>query len=102
LDIRYPVKYTQGEILLKIHEKLQGTGIDVKVLHGQKPLYIPKDHFLVETLIRVYKEQTGDEDAKPLSIGAEPMPGPLVPELPLEPHFPAVLSWHTRRTNILR
>ena len=69
LDIRYPVKYTQGEILLKIHEKLQGTGIDVKVLHGQKPLYIPKDHFLVETLIRVYKEQTGDEDAKPLSIG---------------------------------
>ncbi len=69
LDIRYPVKYTQGEILLKIHEKLQGTGIDVKVLHGQKPLYVPKDHFLVKTLISVYKDQTGAEFAEPLSIG---------------------------------
>ncbi|HZJ57502.1 MAG TPA: M20 family metallopeptidase [Clostridia bacterium] len=69
LDIRFPVEYTQGEILLKVHEKLKGTGIDVRVLHGQKPLHVPKDHFLVETLIRVYKEQTGEESAEPLSIG---------------------------------
>ena len=102
LDIRYPVKYTQGEILLKIHEKLQGTGIDVKVLHGQKPLYVPKDHFLVKTLISVYKDQTGAEFAEPLSIEAGPMPGPLISVLPLEPYFPAALSWHIRRMNILR
>lgn len=68
IDIRFPVKYTQEEILSKIRQKLQGTGIEARVLHGQKPLYLAKDHFLVKTLSRVYKEQTGEE-LEPLAIG---------------------------------
>lgn len=68
IDIRYPVKYTQEEILGKIEESLEGTGINIRVVHGQKPLYIPKDHFLVKTLTRVFKEQTGQE-LEPLAIG---------------------------------
>ena len=68
IDIRFPVKYTQEGILDRIRESLEGTGIEVSVLHGQKPLHVPKDHFLVKTLSRVYKEQTGQE-LEPLAIG---------------------------------
>ncbi len=68
LDIRYPVKYNEEDILSQIGKSLEGTGIEAKVLHGQKPLYVPKDHFLVETLSRVYSEQTG-QHLEPLAIG---------------------------------
>ncbi len=68
IDIRYPVKYTEGQILTKIREKLHGTNIKVNVINSKNPLYLPKDHFLVKTLINVYKEKTGEE-LEPLSMG---------------------------------
>lgn len=68
IDIRFPVKYSQEEIMDVIEQRLNNTGIEAKVLHGQDPLYVPKDHFLVKTLSRVYKEQTG-QDLEPMAIG---------------------------------
>ncbi|MFY9175978.1 MAG: Sapep family Mn(2+)-dependent dipeptidase [Caldicoprobacterales bacterium] len=68
IDIRFPVKYTTEEILSAIEERLNNTGIAVRVIHCQHPLYVPKDHFLVKTLSRVYREQTG-QDVEPLAIG---------------------------------
>lgn len=68
IDIRFPVKYSQEEIMDVIEQRLNNTGIEAKALHGQDPLYVPKDHFLVKTLSRVYKEQTG-QDLEPMAIG---------------------------------
>ncbi len=34
-----------------------------------KPLYVPKDNFLVEKLMKVYREQTGDVESEPITIG---------------------------------
>lgn len=68
IDIRYPVKYSEDVIINGINKAIEGTGIEAKVLHGQKPLYVPKDHFLVKTLTKVYSEQTG-EDLEPMAIG---------------------------------
>ena len=45
IDIRFPVKYTQEEILAAIEQRLNNTGIVAKVLYGQNPLYVPKDRF---------------------------------------------------------
>ena len=68
IDIRYPVKYKEEEIIEAIEQNLDTSGIGIRLVHGQKPLYLPKDHFLVKTLGRVYREQTG-QDLEPLTIG---------------------------------
>lgn len=68
IDIRYPVKYTKEQVIEGIKNALEGTGINVKIEHSQDPLYIPNDHFLVQTLMEVYNEETG-QALKPLAIG---------------------------------
>ena len=35
----------------------------------QPPIYFPEDHTIVRTLMEVYREQTGDREARPLVIG---------------------------------
>lgn len=68
IDIRYPVKYTQAQVIEGIKKALEGTGIEIEVGHSQDPLYVPKDHFLVQTLMEVYEEETGQK-LEPLAIG---------------------------------
>ena len=34
-----------------------------------KPIYVPKNDPLVEKLMKVYKEETGDLDSEPITIG---------------------------------
>ena len=38
-------------------------------VYKRQPLYVPKDSFLVSTLMNIYKELTGDNDAQPVAIG---------------------------------
>ena len=68
IDIRYPVKYTKAQVIEGIKNALKGTGIEVEEGHSQNPLYVPKDHFLVQTLMDVYREETG-QMLEPLAIG---------------------------------
>lgn len=70
INVRYPIKSSSEEVYKGIRQELEGTGIDV--IEGSKdtkPLYIPKDNFLVEKLMKVYREQTGDVDSQPITIG---------------------------------
>ena len=76
INIRYPISNTGEEVYNGIRENLKDTSI--KLVEGeseQKPLYISKDNFLVKKLMEVYREETGDKDSKPITIGEEPMQG---------------------------
>jgi succinyl-diaminopimelate desuccinylase len=68
LNLRYPVTFKVEDVLTHFNKKLSGTGFEVKGLLNQNPLYFPKDHELVRTLLNVYESETKTK-AEPLAIG---------------------------------
>jgi len=68
IDIRYPVSLEKEHILSRIYHVAGAHGIEVEVLEHQGPLYVPEDHFLVQTLKKVYADQTG-QPAYTVAIG---------------------------------
>lgn len=70
INIRYPIKSSSKEVYDGIRENLKGTKVELVEGKGDtKPLYVPKDNFLVKKLMKVYREQTGDVDSEPITIG---------------------------------
>lgn len=91
VNIRYPITSTMEAVFGGIREALEGTGIELVEHEHMKPIYFPKDHPLIETLMGVYREQTGDVASQPITIGggtyARAMDncvafGPLMPGMP--------------------
>jgi succinyl-diaminopimelate desuccinylase len=86
-NLRYPVTFKLDDMMKPFNERIKGTGIKIENFEHQKPLFFPADHPLIQTLKKVYTEQTGKE-ATLLAIGggtyAKEMPnivafGPLFP-----------------------
>lgn len=70
VNVRYPIKSTSEEVYEGIRKSIKGTGLElVEDDSDMKPLYVPKDNFLVEKLMGVYREQTGDHSSEPITIG---------------------------------
>ena len=70
VNIRYPIDSSGEEVYAGIRENLKDTDIRlIETKNEMKPLYVPKDNFLVETLMKVYKEESGDQASKPITIG---------------------------------
>lgn len=68
-DIRYPVTIEKETVIEQVEKRAKTKGLNVKVKSTQKPLYVPKDSFLVKTLMDIYKDITGDVEAEPIAIG---------------------------------
>lgn len=68
LDIRCPVTYPNEKVIDMLEENLKGI-MEVEVVSNSKALYVPKDSFLVSTLMKVYQNVTGDTESKPIAIG---------------------------------
>lgn len=68
-DIRYPVTFDKEQVIEKIDPKAEKFGIEVAVRSAKGPLYVPKDSFLVKTLMEVYQDITGDYESQPVAIG---------------------------------
>jgi succinyl-diaminopimelate desuccinylase len=70
INVRYPIKSTAQEVYDGIRDNLKDTPILLaEGKSDSKPLYVPVDNFLVETLMKVYQEHTGDKESKPITIG---------------------------------
>ena len=69
LDMRVPVKIELDKIEETIKKNPEDYGYEFELYSESKPLYVPKDSFLVSTLMNIYKELTGDNDAQPVAIG---------------------------------
>ncbi|MFV0288154.1 MAG: Sapep family Mn(2+)-dependent dipeptidase [Mycoplasmatales bacterium] len=69
MDTRIPVLVDEKEILKKYKTLIEENGFEY--VHGktQDKLYVEEDSFLVSTLMKVYKDVTGEVDAKPLTSG---------------------------------
>lgn len=70
VNVRYPIKGDSKSVYHGIRENLKNTNVEViEGVKDQKPLYVAKDNFLVQKLMKVYKEETGDYDSEPITIG---------------------------------
>ena len=70
IDNRVPVSYKCREAQELIEKNLEGTRFRFANPDIIEAIYVPKDSFLVQTLMDVYKEVTGDEKAEPQVDGA--------------------------------
>ena len=68
LDIRYPVTCKMEDILPIIEREAKEVGISVRVASHSLPLYVPKTHPLIISLISAYEKITGKK-AELLSMG---------------------------------
>lgn len=81
LNYRFPVTFERDPVCAKFVETLRGHGFEVQAGSGSHPLYMPEDSDLVKKLMKVYRDETGDYESKPMSIGggtyAKEMPNML-------------------------
>jgi succinyl-diaminopimelate desuccinylase len=68
INIRYPVTYSQQQIIDTINKALEGSGVEVEFGDFHLPLHVPEEGFLIETLKQVYTQQTG-QPAKAMTTG---------------------------------
>lgn len=93
INVRYPIKSSSEEVYDGIRKNLQGTKL--QLIEGNsdtKPLYIPKDNFLVEKLMKVYREQTGDMNSEPITIGGGTYARAMDNAVAFGPMFPGQLD----------
>lgn len=68
-NIRYPVTFKDFIVESGIQGALDNPfNVKCSTLSHQDPIYMPKDHKLIKTLMNVYKDYTGDP-SQPITIG---------------------------------
>lgn len=69
-NIRYPVTWKGSDVTQRAEKFLKKNfpSCSVKATKDSAPLYVPLENPLVQTILEVYKEETG-ENLEPLSIG---------------------------------
>ena len=68
-DSRVPVSFSVDSVEEKVKEKMRGTGYEYERVGTERPLYVPKDSVLVQTLMEAYRKVTGDTESQPQSSG---------------------------------
>jgi succinyl-diaminopimelate desuccinylase len=69
IDIRIPVTSDKQEIVKSLTNIAKEYGLEYKEFDYLRSIYLPKDHFLIETLMSVYQEVTKDTVSEPISSG---------------------------------
>jgi len=69
IDIRFPVSYEKAKVTAALENAAREYGITVEEFDYLRPLHISTDTPLVKTLMRAYREVTGDGETKPISTG---------------------------------
>lgn len=69
LDIRYPKQGDHEEVRKNLEAAIHDYDLTILDRDLTDCLYVPKDSALVQKLMKVYQEETGDMDSQPLAIG---------------------------------
>ncbi|KNF07482.1 dipeptidase [Gottschalkia purinilytica] len=69
VNVRYPITYNVDDVYNGIKKELES--IDAKIIEKghMRPIYISKDHELIQKLMKVYRDETGDVETEPITIG---------------------------------
>jgi succinyl-diaminopimelate desuccinylase len=69
IDSRIPVTVSKEEMVAKLRTMAAKYGLDYQEFDWLGPIYLPLDHFMVETLMKVYRQVSGDAVTAPKSSG---------------------------------
>ena len=69
IDIRYPVTFTSSQVIRQWQDHMEDDNGVIEVKNTVEPLFYPTDSPLVSSLMKAYREATGDNEAQPLVIG---------------------------------
>ena len=69
VDVRFPVGYTKQQVEENLRKATEPYGLRVERHTDLPALYTDPDSPLVKTLLRAYREVTGDETTGPLVTG---------------------------------
>lgn len=69
INVRYPVTFDADTVYDSIMPVLDP--YDLGIIKGKhdEPIYIPKEDPMIQTLMDIYRRQTGDQNSEPLVIG---------------------------------
>ncbi len=68
-DSRIPVLVDENEVYSQYEAAINAVGMEYVQVKSQEKLYVAEDDELIQTLMSVYKEVTGDQEAKLLTTG---------------------------------
>ncbi len=68
-NIRYPVTWTLEALQERLQPVLERTGFRLSNVRHTPPLYIPPDTPFLQAILRVYREETGDYESQPTTMG---------------------------------
>ncbi|QHI72652.1 Sapep family Mn(2+)-dependent dipeptidase [Aminipila terrae] len=74
INIRYPVTFNDDTVYQAMMPVINKYNMGVIKIKNQDPIYMPKDHPMIKTLMEIYGEHTGDTEREPILIGGELMP----------------------------
>jgi acetylornithine deacetylase/succinyl-diaminopimelate desuccinylase-like protein len=69
IDTRIPVTVSKDEIVKKLSVAAARYGLEYKEFDWLGPLYLSKDHPVIQTLLKVYRQYSGDQAGEPISLG---------------------------------
>jgi succinyl-diaminopimelate desuccinylase len=69
IDIRIPVTAAKQDIVNTLTASAKKYDLKYKEFDYLKSIYLPREHFLIETLMSVYQEVTNDLASEPISSG---------------------------------
>lgn len=69
LDLRIPVTIDYDQLVEKLKHVLSDYGLTYEYIDYLAPLYVPTDSKLVQTLMKVYQDCTGDLESQPIVSG---------------------------------
>lgn len=69
IDSRFPVTVPKEELVAKLTASAAKYGLEYKEFDWLAPIYVPLDNFIVTTLMKVYREHSGDTVTEPKSSG---------------------------------
>ncbi len=69
IDSRIPVTVSKEEMVAKLRTVAKKYGLEYKEFDWLAPIYLPLDHFMVETLMKVYRQYSGDALSEPSASG---------------------------------
>ena len=69
INVRYPVTCTSDQVFAGVEKNLEKTTIGIVKIDDIKPIYMDVDNPMVDKLMTAYREETGNQDAEPFTIG---------------------------------
>lgn len=69
IDCRIPVTIPKAKIVNRLSAAARRYGLSYREVDWLRPLYLPQDHFVIKTLMRVYSLVSGDLLSDPFATG---------------------------------